>query len=379
MKKQKIVVLATLLLTLLAWPLVLWLPLDMSNPDTHGHVATLIVTAMLTIVNGGAAALFIMGRQKFTSELKAAYVVIGVGLVAYAVSNMQYPLLLVLGLRGSFFMEGGPTAILPVVGIVTMYAGIRRFARQFEIHAFTLKWRLVLAGSAAAAVLAAILPIPAVQDPALAIQARATLAFVAWASIFILANTYVMYRIKVVAGRLYTPALTWFFVGLAFQALMAPQAIIAVYLLGPDHPYSNSPYLYLPVLLSGLALLRSAYLFNAIGSLEADSRKKPAKPMTKAISSIDVVICAAQLASNTESIDPLLDRVRIMTAMVSGDHTLTDSQEAELLSIYKALENYLVHKEPVLQFTPDEVRQQVVERLGILEENNGTILDRLST
>lgn len=377
MKKQKLVVLATVLITLLAWPLVLLLPVDMSNPETHGHVATLIVTTMLTIVNGGAAALFVMGRQKFTSELKTAYVIIGLGLIAYAMSNMQYPLLLALGLRGSFFMEGGPTAILPVVGIVTMYAGIRRFARQFDVHSVLLKWRLVLSSSAAAAVLAAILPIPAVQDPALAIQARATLAFVAWASIFILANTYVMYRIKRLAGRLYTSSLTWFFIGLVFQALMAPQAIIAVYLLGPDHPYSNSPYLYLPVLFSGLALLRSAYLFNTIGSLELEAKKRLTKP-AKLVSSLDVVVCAAQLASNIENIDPLLDRVRILTATADADHGLTDAQEAELLAIYKSLEEYLVHKEPVLQFTPQEVRQRVVKQLGLPAGKSGTFLDQLT-
>jgi MFS family permease len=381
MQKRKLVIIATVVCTLLVWPLVKLLPIDSSDPSTHGQFGALVASSMLVVINCSAVGLFILALKKFTDELKAAYTVISIGLVAYAIAQFQIPLILLLGLRESFYMVSGLAVVPTIVGIITMYAGVRRFAKLLDVNSWWYKWRTVWLSSIVAAVLAAFLPAPAAQPADTIITFKATVAIVAWGTVFSIANTALLFRIKRAIGQIYHQALHWFFMSTLVSVFAGLIALAAFFSLGSLHPLVNSYFLFVPQILAGVAVLCSAYAFSAIGLLEPETTKdgeRHTKKGATTVTSIDIVTCVAQLASNPLKIDPLLDKVRIITATSDHPDKLTASQEAELLAVYKSLEDYLVHQESVRKFTPEEVRQLVSKQLD-LRSDSDTILDRVAS
>lgn len=379
MQKRKLVILATVICTLLVWPLARLLPIDTSDPSSHGQFSALVASSMLVVINCGAVGLFILALKKFTNELKAAYVTISIGLIAYAIAQFQLPLILLLGLRDSFYMVSGLAVVPTIVGIITIYAGVRRFAKLLDVNSWWLKWRNVWVGSVVAAVSVALLPAPAAEPADNVITFKATVAIVTWGTIFSVANTALLFRIKRLIGQIYRQALHWFFVSTLVSICAGTIALAAFFILGSQHSLVNGYFLFITQILAAVAVLRSAYAFSMIGSLEPEARtKRESAEEAMAVSAIDIVTCAAQLASNPAKIDPLLDKVRMITSTTDTPGKLTASQEAELLAVYKSLEDYLVYEESVRKFTPNEVRQLVAKQLG-LKSGADTILNRVVT
>lgn len=84
---------------------------------------------------------------------------------------------------------------------------------------------------------------------------------------------------------------------------------------------------------------------------------------TKATSVLDMVTKAAGLASNPRDIDPLLDKVRIITSRLHSGESPTGADEATLLGVYLQLELYLTTKEPIRTFTKEELRARISKEL----------------
>lgn len=78
---------------------------------------------------------------------------------------------------------------------------------------------------------------------------------------------------------------------------------------------------------------------------------------------LDLATYTASLASNPNEIDPLLDRVRKITATHSIESGLTADDEAELLAVYLKLEAYLTTHDPIRTFTKEELRNRLPQDL----------------
>lgn len=77
---------------------------------------------------------------------------------------------------------------------------------------------------------------------------------------------------------------------------------------------------------------------------------------------LDAVMYAATLVSKTSDIDPLLDRVRAITAQRSANQ-LTKEDTENLQEVYNYIEAYLVDEEALRSFTRESVRTKVYEYL----------------
>lgn len=88
--------------------------------------------------------------------------------------------------------------------------------------------------------------------------------------------------------------------------------------------------------------------------------KQEAKLVTNPI---DMVVYASGLVSNIGDIDPFLDKMRIITSQLGPDQEPTPADRRELLEIYIAVEEYLVTKEPLRQFTKEQVRSRLSPEL----------------
>lgn len=97
-------------------------------------------------------------------------------------------------------------------------------------------------------------------------------------------------------------------------------------------------------------------------------------------SPLDMVTHAAGLVSNPSGIDPLLDRVRSMTADLSSDRQVSPAEEKELVDIYLRIERYLITEEPMRAFHQDDLRRSLspdlIQLLAQYEKNNEGSLAR---
>lgn len=74
---------------------------------------------------------------------------------------------------------------------------------------------------------------------------------------------------------------------------------------------------------------------------------------------LDMISHAAGLASNQETISPLLDPVRNITARVGPDQPLSPQDQQTLLGAYLQLEDYLTTKEPLRTFSKENLRSKL--------------------
>jgi hypothetical protein len=88
-----------------------------------------------------------------------------------------------------------------------------------------------------------------------------------------------------------------------------------------------------------------------------------AKPETDAVirpkTVLDMVTYAAGLVSNSRDIDPLLDKVRLITSKLQPGQTPSPNENKELVTVYLQIEHYLTTKEPLRTFVRDELRARL--------------------
>ena len=88
------------------------------------------------------------------------------------------------------------------------------------------------------------------------------------------------------------------------------------------------------------------------------------QPAAQAVDSpLDLATYAGSLASNPTAVDPILDRVRKITATHTVGQGLTARDEAELLDVYLDLEAYLTSSDPIRTFTKEELRGRLSNEL----------------
>jgi hypothetical protein len=74
---------------------------------------------------------------------------------------------------------------------------------------------------------------------------------------------------------------------------------------------------------------------------------------------LDMVVSAAMLASKVQEIDPIMDRVRQITASLQPGKPLSKQDEQGLLETYLQVEDYLTTREPLRAFTKQGLREHL--------------------
>jgi hypothetical protein len=110
-------------------------------------------------------------------------------------------------------------------------------------------------------------------------------------------------------------------------------------------------------IVTNLLTICSAYAFNKIARTTVTPREHD-----NAL--LDSVIFLGSLASNPADIDPILDRVRIITAAHDTAKPLADAETTELRAVYGELEDYLVNRERLRNFDREQLEQLVEERFN---------------
>jgi hypothetical protein len=107
---------------------------------------------------------------------------------------------------------------------------------------------------------------------------------------------------------------------------------------------------------AGWALFQSAHGFYGISGAGAVAAHSQLKKLT---SSVDIIIFMASLASDPRNVDSQLDVLRAMTATSTNLQQLSSIEQTQLKDAYLAIENYLIVKEPVREYTAGTIRQYI--------------------
>jgi len=215
---------------------------------TQGFLIATATSALLAWLHAGAAMLFLDGLAGFKPRLKRAYFIICFGLVATAISLMQFPILSIFNLFYSSWAVNGGT-VLPVIGTLLIYGGLLAFATGLNIkHMPTQPWLVLPAGVLIAMVggLA-----PGAFD--------VTLAGYWLSAVLCIAVVWLIIRIKQAAGPAYTNALAWFAIA-PFVNTLGLLLVIVYLSTGQEVP----TVAFIPFAFVGALYVKAGYAFNKI-------------------------------------------------------------------------------------------------------------------
>jgi hypothetical protein len=107
-------------------------------------------------------------------------------------------------------------------------------------------------------------------------------------------------------------------------------------------------------------------LFSSFFGSQSKTVSEPTNPL-------DLVTYAAGLASDPSQIDPMLDKVRGVTAKLGPGQQLSAQDAETVIGVYLQIEQYLTTKEPIRNFDKAELRSKIALPLRVqLEKTEAT-------
>ncbi|HSX28255.1 MAG TPA: hypothetical protein VLF60_02290 [Candidatus Saccharimonadales bacterium] len=350
-----------------------WLvPNPVKTDGLHFHVflSAALAMAMLFI---GASALFATGLAGFTPKLKRAYRLVCIGVGLFGLAQLQLPLTVLENNQASWHRLD----FMPVVffaAILTLFLGIRAFAKLFGIKGMSMTWWAPLLVFIILASIAVALPHP--PSPNSEFQFDGANVFTLYIASFVLFGEWQLIQVKRAAGAAYTNALAWLIIGFGVIYAAGIATVVVSLAVGSGPWYIDIFDVLVPFTIAALLFIRAAYSFNFISTTEHvetlgtsqsffGNARSTARSANESVSSIDIVVLAASLVSNPREIDPILDGLRALTSKLPVGARPSAAQDVELQRLYMQIEDYLVHKEQVRSFTRVDIRQRIGSQLQL--------------
>ncbi|HEX6462512.1 MAG TPA: hypothetical protein VFZ58_04580 [Candidatus Saccharimonadales bacterium] len=306
-----------------------------------------------------AIVLFKRGLRGFKRGLRSSYRLIFIGAILYGIAQLQFPLIFLF--PALFFLAETGLVTLPfVLSVSFILIGTRRFGKLLDIRGPWLSLWAAYIAATVAAVLSSFIPhIPIEGMDEISIDVANGLNI--WIGTIVFFAVMITKQIRAAAALRYSRALGWMIASLG--ALVFASFIYAVvsFLLPPSHWYFVYNLPLVPSLLGTVLLFQAGYSFTKVSSDSIAS---------KSSSPIDVVLYAASLASNARDIDPALDKLRIITAGLEDRTTLSPQQEEALTQTYLEIENYLVHRETLKEYSAEDIHEVVRNRFQVATNNS---------
>ncbi|HSX03093.1 MAG TPA: hypothetical protein VLI05_07360 [Candidatus Saccharimonadia bacterium] len=283
---------------------------------------------------------FLSSLREFKSGLRTAYTLIVIGMFLIIVPVVLFSIALVSGSAPDWL--GIISAAVYFSSTLVVYLGVRRFAKLLSIHYI---WNSIWFGLGLALLVAGVMAL--VPGAPIGIA-----QLVAWSVTFSLAATVVAVRIRHLIGITYNAAMTSLVTALALTAVAGLHETI-IDVIWPDGLgwYSGYGITLWPYLLMTAFFLRAALQFH--------NSNRPLSNVETNGTFLDAVIYAAGLVSTPAAVDSALNQMRLITADMNSQSTLTAAQRLTLVEVYRELENYLLTKEPLRKITREDLRSHL--------------------
>jgi hypothetical protein len=258
----------------------------------------------------------------------------------------------------AFFLLYALSALALFFGPIILFFGIRKLARLLGVHSpWILVWLVLGLAIAAAFAAAASLQPPDAETEASA--AAIAFGIGGFTSVFAVAGAITALRIKHAISPNYQGAAKWLAIAAAVLAFSVLHEMIV-----KGTPIVTSWYV--EVGLSGWPLLILGLAFMLAGKVLKDASFKT---LPANATYLDAVIFTAQLVSSPRAIEGTLNKLRLVTAGIHPESQLSTEDKKNLLEIYRDIEEYPTHTEPLRKLAKPDLRARLTSDFQIeLEE-----------
>ncbi len=314
--------------------------------------ASFVVMAHIT-----AAIVLILAIKGFRDRLRTPYLLICASILMVAMGTIQSVLLWILHAENTAYYRLGGLYIFYITVPYLAYFGLRTLAVQLLTKSVLLKAWLPISITLVFGILATLIPTPRTDLPEYRIDIE---VFMNSSAFLLIIVTALVFKARRQASIIYKSAFRWLGFVYGSIALVTTSNMIAVIYLPHEHWYWMYGVSYSVYNFTAIAVMVAALRFTRI-AYAADTLIKKNRS-THSLSSIDIVMALAQLASNPKSIDEILDELRRLTVSLATSGSgvvLTKEQQIITARVYTRLENFLINKEPVRKFDRKELRQMI--------------------
>lgn len=232
--------------------------------------AILAMTLFLAILHLGAVWLFLRGLRNFKDRIRQAYIPICIGIVLVGITLFQVPIAVALGEDDAiWFRYIASSAAIPVAGVL-FYIGMRRFAQLGGVQSWLLSGKLVLALCVGLALVVVALPRPS-DLPNLVLVA--SLSILTVGAVLSAVTAAITFKVRQALSAAYRQPMMWFMGTLVISAFSCVQYGGLQFFATTAQPYNPAGLAIIPLLLSGLVILKAGSSFSKIDSELAKTTK----------------------------------------------------------------------------------------------------------
>ncbi len=332
-------------------------PADAEVSEFYSPVATSVVLVDVLLAMGSAL-LFLLALRNFKPDLKPAYRLLAFSTLAVGLGLLIFPYIEYYGLWDNLWLNMS-SYLQYLIGAPLMYLGIRMFYKKVGLSGWASSLIVALVLIALLSAAHPLLPYDGAWEGALT-TTQYNLFKIVTILPFALYGVaaYMAARLRKRTGHEYAGAFTWLTVALAFYTINT-LGIILIEVLGYENPYYANRLYTIPAILGDLCLLFAGYCFAAIGRPKLSS-KDAAK-----VTSMDVILHVANMASDRTKIDSYLDDMRVVTANLKPGETPNDEDQRKLRQTYLKIEDFLVNNDPLRSFNKDDLRAEITRHFGL--------------
>lgn len=320
----------------------------------------LIVYAVLYIT--GSAILF-RGISGFKTRLRRAYIIVLIGILMEATVHTGEALAQLFDWWAKSWFDN-TQKVFYILAPVLIYLGVRSFGRLLQIKSVSTYFSLTFVSGIVIAVIIGYLKGPTSQGP-IDFQVGFT-GMLVW---LLMMAAWTLVQIWHQTSQLYKQSVYWLAWAIGLLAI-ATGAFLVRQFVGGDIMTLVMITLFV---VSGLALCQAAREFYAIRGKNLGELKKA----DSISNSIDIVVYAASLVSNPRDIDPLLDKLRTITAATDRKH-LSQTEEENLRQLYLQLEDYLTARDPIRTYERSMIRELISRKLADTKTTANTFWPQLT-
>lgn len=311
-----------------------------SASNAHFPLRTAWCVAIL-IFQIGATWYFVASLPSFKPVLRRAYKELSLGILCLGLAQVQLPILTYINGWSSWYARGGIVLLPYVATTVAMYLGVRTFARIMQVRSAWMQWWLAMLASFGG--IGVTLAIFGRYEHSVASFAYDSL--IGWSVAGGLITAWITLRVRASLSPTFKPAMNWLLASFIATIIAGLHQLWLQHFTSETWWYRDDGFSVWLLLVASMAFLRTGLEFWQL-----------TRGLVSNTNFVEVVVYTAQLASRPQDIDPILDRLRLLTAGLRPGAALTDDTRRQLIEIYLELENYLVNQERLRNFTRHSLR-----------------------
>jgi hypothetical protein len=316
------------------------------------------------VANLAAIPFFLIGLSRFKAGLRRAYFSLSIGVALFGLAQVQLPVISLFNLW--FWADTGGIALPYLVAGVFILISIRQLAGLLNLHS---RWTSLGLAALVATVLGMVLALlPHVNTGEAELVFDISIGLIVWDTVVMGFAGAATWHIARHIGRMYVQAMRWLAAGFLTMSVGGVHYIAVTMTMKNGNWYFDESFVMVPFIIGAFILVKAGYEFNLIGQATAATTDKPTL--------ITVITYLADLTSNPQDINSILDRLRQVTAKLRPGQSPDRAGQQTLVGIYHDIERYLVEREPLRQFTPDGIHQEVRHQFELDEATEALIMAR---